>query len=49
MFESETPPLISPEGLLRRFRDHGDVAALGALFDQTSPELFRVALAFSPA
>ncbi len=34
-----------PDRLFARFRDHGDVAALGALFDAVAPQLFRVALA----
>ena len=30
--------------LFQRFRDHGDTAALGELFDVVSTDLFRVAL-----
>jgi RNA polymerase sigma-70 factor (ECF subfamily) len=37
----------TPEALLAAFRG-GDVAAMGALFDMTAPELFRVALALTP-
>src|SRR5690242_12244531 len=31
------------EDLFRRFRDRGDVAALGEVFDATAPDLLRVA------
>lgn len=34
--------------LFVRFRDEGDVAALGALFDQLAVELFRLALYLAP-
>lgn len=45
----EVPPVgPSPEALLRRFRDFGDPEALGALFDATSPALFRMALRLAP-
>lgn len=37
-----------PDDLLRRYRETGDPEALGALFDRTAPELFRVALHLSP-
>ncbi len=37
-------PAPDPDALLRRWRDAGDAAALGALFDATAPELFSVAL-----
>src|SRR5262245_64311421 len=36
------------EALLAAFRDRGDTAALGALFDTTAPELFRIATALAP-
>ncbi len=38
------PPGPDPDLLLRRWRERGDGAALGALFDATAPELFAVAL-----
>ena len=38
----------APEDLLRRFRTTGQPGALGALFDATAPELFRIALALAP-
>lgn len=45
-------PTIAPptpaDALLARFRDTGDPAVLGALFDATAPELFHVALAIAP-
>jgi RNA polymerase sigma-70 factor (ECF subfamily) len=42
--EEATPTGPDPEALLRRWRETGDAAALGALFDATAPELFGVAL-----
>lgn len=39
---------MTADELWRRFRTSGDAAALGALFDAVSPELFRVALALAP-
>src|SRR5262245_34630881 len=39
---------MTADELWRRFREDGDAAALGALFDAVSPELFRLALALAP-
>src|SRR5437870_2679958 len=43
-----TDVALSPESLLRRFRDARDPAPLGALFDLTAPTLLRVALSIAP-
>ena len=45
-----TPPPEAgdADALFARFRDHGDAAALGALFDLLSPTHFRMALAHAP-
>jgi len=43
---SESDP--APEELFDRFRRQGDVAALGRLFDETAPELLRIAHALEP-
>ncbi len=48
MIARTAPPESSPEELLARFREGGDVEALGALFDGVSPTLFRLALALAP-
>lgn len=45
--EPATRSAPTPETLLAAFR-RGDVAAMGALFDVTAPELFRVAVALAP-
>jgi RNA polymerase sigma-70 factor (ECF subfamily) len=39
---------MTADELWRRFRASGDPAALGAVFDAVSPELFRVALSLAP-
>ncbi len=44
----DAPPRPTPEDLFARFRDRGDASALGALFDDLSPHLFRVALSLAP-
>ncbi len=43
-----TTPAPSIEASLARFRDTGDPAALGDVFDLAAPELFRLALAWTP-
>ena len=37
------------EELFLRYRDHGDVSALGQLFDEVSPELYRLAARWTPS
>src|SRR5262245_5206922 len=46
--EPAAPSARSHEALLAAFRERGDTAALGALFDATAPELFRIATALAP-
>ena len=45
MAETRTLSQTSSEALLERYRDDGDVAAIGVLFDREAPGLYRVALA----
>lgn len=37
-------PPLRPEHAFQRYRDHGDVAALGAVFDAVAPDLLLVAV-----
>ncbi|MCE9637406.1 MAG: sigma-70 family RNA polymerase sigma factor [Planctomycetes bacterium] len=43
-----TTPAPPVEASLARFRETGDPTALGDVFDQAAPELFRLALAWTP-
>ncbi len=43
-----TTPAPSVEASLARFRETGDPAALADVFDRAAPELFRLALAWTP-
>ena len=42
------PRRTTPEDLLARYRATGDPQALGALFDETAPVLYRIALSLCP-
>jgi RNA polymerase sigma-70 factor (ECF subfamily) len=48
MSVEDTRPAATPEELFARFREQGEVEALGGLFDRVSPELFRMALSLAP-
>jgi RNA polymerase sigma-70 factor (ECF subfamily) len=48
MSVEDTRPAATPEELFARFRERGEVEALGGLFDLVSPTLFRMALSLAP-